>query len=133
MNILINLSIVFLGGALGSTFRYILTLFIPNKIYGGFDLATFVTNMVGCFLIGIVFYLSDKYIISENRSLFLKVGIMGGFTTFSSFALVSLNLFKNHSTFLVGVAYILLSVLISLLMVYMGEKLAEFISYLVKK
>ena len=86
---------VALGGAIGSVLRYLIGL-IPLKEQTLFPIKTFAINVLGCFVIGLIAALSLK---SSNLNprlvLFLKVGICGGFTTFSTFALESSNLLKN--------------------------------------
>ncbi len=86
---------VALGGALGSSFRYILSLAIP-KLLGKIAIwGTFTVNIIGALLIGILCAFYENSTVNDNVKLFLMVGILGGFTTFSSFALENLILFRN--------------------------------------
>jgi CrcB protein len=85
-----------------------------------FPLATFIANIIGCFLIGVVFAIAEKgNLMSAELRLFLTVGFCGGFTTFSSFAYNNLNLLKDNSIF-----YLLLniggSLFFGILAVYLG-------------
>ena len=88
-----------------------------------FPLGTFLVNILGCFLIGVLSTVFDKQppVANEIR-LFFIVGILGGFTTFSSFGLETLNLLKKGSLFL-AVSYLFASLLLGLFSVWMGMKL----------
>ncbi|MDR2839965.1 MAG: CrcB family protein, partial [Paludibacter sp.] len=83
---LLKILFVGLGGFLGSAARYLLTLLIknPERL---FPLGTFAVNIIGSFVIGILFALIGKNALSETWRLFLMAGICGGFTTFSAFSL----------------------------------------------
>lgn len=100
---------VFVGGGLGSVARYALSL-VPWKTVGeaGFPLATLVTNVVGAFVIGLVVAAAAPQGLSPRTVLFLKTGVCGGFTTFSTFALETSDLFVRGD-YLVGAAYMALS------------------------
>ena len=78
---------VALGGAIGAMCRYAISL-IPVKT--AFPILTLITNIIGAVLIGfIVGSFADKENVSSNLVLFLKTGLCGGFTTFSTFSLVT--------------------------------------------
>ena len=78
--------IVGAGGAVGAVLRYLIGL-IPLNPENGFPVKTFLINVAGCFVIGLVAALAARASLGPRITLFLKVGICGGFTTFSSFAL----------------------------------------------
>ena len=89
-----NFLFVALGGAIGAMGRYAISL-IPVKT--GFPVLTLITNIIGAILIGIIVGIADsKSDISQNCILFLKTGVCGGFTTFSTFSLEAYNLFENN-------------------------------------
>ncbi|MCC8070045.1 MAG: fluoride efflux transporter CrcB [Ruminococcus sp.] len=116
-----NYLYVALGGALGTTLRYAISQ-IPYK--STFPILTLITNLLGAFLIGIVTGLAVKKNLSENTILFLKTGLCGGFTTFSTFSLEAFTLIKNqHIT--MGIIYIVLSVALCLIGVFSGVFLTE--------
>ena len=112
---------VALGGAIGAMARYAISL-IPVKT--GFHVLTLITNILGAILIGfIVGIASSNENISENAILFLKTGVCGGFTTFSTFSLEAYNLFEGKQ-YAMGSVYVVLSCLGCILGVLCGKKLA---------
>ena len=106
---MLNVFLVGIGGMLGSMLRYGMSL-LNLECGEGFPIKTLLTNIAGCFLIGMIVMLSGKYSkLSPEMTLMLKTGVCGGFTTFSTFALESVTLFQNGNMF-GGLLYILLSV-----------------------
>ena len=96
-----NLFIVGLGGGIGSMIRYAASLLMNTKL---FPYATFSVNIIGSFIIGLVFALSIKETgITNNWKLFLSTGICGGFTTFSAFSLENMGLLQSGK---IGLAFI---------------------------
>ena len=82
-----NLLIVGIGSFLGGVLRYLISLLMKNYCGQGFPWATLLVNLIGCFLIGLVFGLFSKYSNTNNLwCLLLTTGFCGGFTTFSTFA-----------------------------------------------
>ena len=111
--------IVFLGGGLGSIFRYLINLLIKNQ-EGEFPINTFLVNMVGSFLIGILFgYLNENNYVNNNVMLFLVIGFCGGLTTFASFTYDSYELISFGKIFFL-IIYNFLSILIGVALVYFG-------------
>ena len=113
--------IVGLGGALGAICRYLITL-LPINPENGFPMKTFLINVIGSFVIGLVTALAAKNALNPRAVLFLKVGICGGFTTFSSLALETEGLLEKGST---GIAmlYVILSLVCGVLAVFAAERL----------
>ena len=115
-----NVFTVALGGAFGAVCRYLITL-LPMNPESGFPVKTFLINVAGSFLIGVVAALAARNALNPRTVLFLKVGICGGFTTFSSFALETEGLVgKGTGT---ALWYVLLSLVRGVLAVYAAEKL----------
>lgn len=106
-----------LGGAIGSIFRYTLSL-LPIK--SSFPVLTLITNLLGAFIIGVVVGLFEKQYLSSQIHLFLKTGLCGGFTTFSTFSLETLTLLENGMIFM-AIIYVLISVVGCIMGVYLGK------------
>ena len=117
---MLNCMIVGLGGFLGSVCRYLIGL-IPVREGTVFPVKTFAINVAGAFLIGVTAGLAAKNSsVNPRFVLFLKVGICGGFTTFSSFALESSDLMKGGHP-LMAVLYAGMSIAAGVLAVFAGE------------
>lgn len=114
-----NIIYIFIGGGTGSVLRYFIQLAVNHGIITRFPLGTFVVNIIGCFLIGAFYSLSERYNFSHETRLLLTVGLCGGFTTFSTFSNDSLNLLKEEFYGLFT-GYILLSVLLGILGTFAG-------------
>src|SRR5882672_5186156 len=90
-----NILLVALGGGLGSVARFLCQKLIPWYPHT-FPTGTFIVNILGCFLIGVFYSISEKEnIMSPEWRLLLTTGFCGGYTTFSAFALENLLLYKN--------------------------------------
>ncbi len=91
-----QLLLVFFGGGVGSILRFIISKNF-NNYFQHFFLGTFLVNMIGCLLIGIIlgFSLKSDYL-TQNQTLLLSTGFCGGFTTFSTFA------FEKHTLLKAG-------------------------------
>ena len=121
---ILNCLAVGFGGFLGAVCRYLLGL-VPLKNDIIFPVKTFIINIAGCFAIGIVAALALKNFKENPRLiLFLKAGICGGFTTFSSFALETNDLIKGGHT-AVAFTYVILSVVIGILMIILAQQLIK--------
>ena len=111
--------LVFLGGGLGSGLRYLVTITM-NQYYKVLPFGTFIVNMLGCLLIGLILgYAQKENTLTSNQTLLLATGFCGGFTTFSAFANENLELIKNGELFNFSL-YTIGSVLIGILAVFIG-------------
>lgn len=119
---MLNCFCVGMGGFLGAAARYLLSL-IPVQDKSGFPWNTFFINAAGAFLIGCIsVFAAKKGIGSSSLILFLKTGVCGGFTTFSTFALESYVLMENGKGVL-SVIYMIASVLVCLGAVMLAQKI----------
>lgn len=109
------------GGAVGAMLRYGISL-TPYK--GTFPILTLITNIIGAVLIGAIVGVAVKKNWSSNTVLFLKTGVCGGFTTFSTFSLEAHNLFQAGRTTM-AVTYMILSVVCCVSGVMVGMLAAE--------
>lgn len=100
--------VVFLGGGLGSCSRYFISKMISSEFQTLFPLGTFTVNVVGCFIIGVVVGLIERFQLHPSLTLFLATGFCGGFTTFSSFSYENYLLLRNQE-YLLGLAYAFMS------------------------
>ena len=126
-----NLLFVALGGAIGASFRFlfvemVLTFQRSHNLVLSFPLAITLTNIIGSFLMGILhfYFVNHMESLSSNVRLFLSVGLLGGFTTFSAFSLDVLRLINaGHLTS--ALICVFSSVVFSILAIFAGFYLAR--------
>ncbi len=113
--------IVGLGGFVGSSLRFMVHGWTQRFVPAGvFPLGTLVVNVIGCFFLGLLGgLLAYRGILEPGHRLFLMIGVLGGFTTFSAFAFETLILIENAEA-LKAFANILLQVGLSLAAAYAG-------------
>jgi len=117
--------IIGLGGAIGSILRYLTSLFVARFWENHFPLATFITNVIGCFLIGLfIGFLEKQQLANSDLKWFLITGFCGGYTTFSTFGYENFSLLQSQNS-LMAFVYIALSVVIGLLAVWFGLFVAK--------
>lgn len=119
-----QLLIVFLGGGTGSVARFLLSKWL-NSPSTGLPYGTFLANVLGSFLIGIILgYFYKTNAISQNTMLLLATGFCGGFTTFSTFAYESHILLKNNDFLSFGL-YAAASIIVGFAAVFLGMWLTK--------
>lgn len=111
---------VFVGGGIGATLRFLVTI-LSNKCFATSILGTLFVNIVGCFFIGCMLGITTNKpnMFSDVLKTLLTVGILGGLTTFSTFNIEVFELIKIGKIFL-GISYMFLSCLLGLLCAYFG-------------
>jgi len=119
-------ALVGIGSFIGGSFRYLIAQMVQSKFLSAFPFGTLTVNIIGCFVIGVIFGMSDKMNLSPEWRLFLATGICGGFTTFSAFSLETMQLLRDGQIFY-GLLYVAASILIGLLAVYLGMTLLKLI------
>lgn len=115
-----------MGGAIGSVLRYFLSKVLPLKflVWGTFPLGTFTVNLIGSFLIGFASFLVAQKILGNDFRVFFIIGILGGFTTFSSFGMDTFNMLAQKE-FLKAVFYILSTNILGFILVGAGWFLSK--------
>lgn len=94
---MLKILLVGLGGFLGSIGRYLVSGWVQNRFpFSGFPWGTLAVNLVGCWILGLLAGLAEaRGVFSSETRLFLMVGLLGGFTTFSTFGLESYTLLAD--------------------------------------
>lgn len=119
------LFIIGTGSFLGGVSRFLLSKTIQNTVLSSFPHGTFWVNLIGCFLIGVFFGLSERgNLVTADMRMFLIVGFCGGFTTFSTFSIENLTLLKDGNFFYFA-SYAGLSVFLGLLATYAGHLVSK--------
>lgn len=122
----INLLWVGCGGALGAILRYGVSVWLAHP-QAVFPWATWWINLCGCLCAGIFFALSQHYAVLQNEMrLFVMVGILGGFTTFSSFGLETFQLLREGQIML-ALVYALSSLILGVCMLALGYVVAQYL------
>ena len=114
-----------LAGGAGTLLRYWLSEWTAKRFGETFPSGTLVVNLVGCFLAGLLFYLMlERYLVSPTVRTVVLIGLLGGFTTFSSFGLQTFTLLRDGE---MGLALfnIAISNVAGLLLVWVGYSLAR--------
>lgn len=114
-----------LGAAIGANLRYLVGMAMANWLGAGFPWGTLTINVTGSFLIGVIAtLLGERLTVAGEWRIFLVVGLLGGYTTFSSFSLETVALLQADR-WLTGVAYVLASVLLGLAACILGIMLVR--------
>jgi fluoride exporter len=108
------------GGAIGSAARYVLNSLIQSAAWGGFPFGIFIVNISGGLIMGLLTGLMAlKWNVSLELRAFLTTGILGGYTTFSTFSLDSVMLIERGA-YGQAIGYIIGSAVLSILAVFAG-------------
>jgi fluoride exporter len=117
--------VIALGGALGSLARYLVAGAVHRYSSPYFPYGTFVVNIAGCLLFGVIFGLSEhRFVVGPTMRAFLLIGVLGGFTTFSSFTFETFQLLRDGEL-LLAVVNSVGQVLIGLVAFWLGTVVAR--------
>src|SRR3989304_4047053 len=113
-----NYVVVSIGAAIGGALRFWLSNYTYKFLPETFPFGTLLINVVGSFILGLVmFYFNDKELVGPHLRIFLAIGFCGGFTTFSTFSLETMNLFRESQIWF-GFLYIISHFFFFLLGIY---------------
>lgn len=121
---MLNCILVGIGGFVGSVCRYLVGL-LPMETGNGFPIKTLAINTAGSFLLAVIAILASKDKgLEPHMALMLRVGICGGFTTFSTFAFESADLMKNGQM-MTALIYVCLSVILGVSAIFAAQILVK--------
>ena len=113
---------VFIGGGIGSVFRYSLSLLVSSPLY---PKATFYANVISCLILGMLLHFFKDHFVTDPTRLLLITGFCGGFSTFSTFSAEMITLYQSgHLALAIG--YGVLSMIAGLVSILIGLYIAQF-------
>jgi fluoride exporter len=121
-----NYVLVFVGGGLGAAARYWLSGWVPGKLGSDLPVGTLAVNLLGCFLIGLLMSaFEERFLTQPSIRVFVTIGVLGGFTTFSTFSFETIALLRDGEMF-----YATVNVLVSIVTCLGGTALGIYIGRL---
>lgn len=108
-----------LGSFIGGVLRYLMTMVSLQRFDTPFPVGTLAVNVIGCFLIGLLYGFVEKVGIPSEWRIFIAIGVLGGFTTFSAFSLQTMGLLRS-GLYSFAIAYVLASVVLGVLATFGG-------------
>ena len=121
---MVKIILIGIGGAIGTIARYVVSGLDYKYSYGVFPVSTLVVNLTGSLIIGFFWGVFEAVTVSSNIRMFVFIGILGGFTTFSTFALENFNLFRDGERS-IAIINILITNVVGIFFVYAGYILAK--------
>lgn len=119
------------GGAIGTVCRYLLSGFDYKFSEGTFPVSTMLINLIGSFVIGILWGIFERSAISPNIRIFIFIGVLGGFTTFSTFCLENFHFIRSGELrFMLW--NVLLSNVLGIIFVFIGFIISRYLPNLPK-
>lgn len=125
MGVIQRLLLIGLAGLLGTLGRYALSGYVARRFGETFPLGTLAVNILGCFLAGFLYYIGqERFLINETLRTALMIGLLGGFTTFSSYGLQTFTLMRDGD---VGLAMVNLAAsnILGLFTVWAGYSIGQ--------
>ncbi len=124
---MIKTLVIFVGGGIGSVLRYLVSGWMYVLLGPDFPFGTFAVNIIGSLIIGFFLTIAeDRFLVSPDLRAFVAIGIIGGFTTFSTFTYETLGLLRDGS-FFIGATNIVLSITVALLAAWLGTLLGKLV------
>ncbi|MGI2147411.1 fluoride efflux transporter CrcB [Shewanella baltica] len=117
-----NLLLVALGGSIGAVFRYLISIFMIQVFGSSFPFGTLLVNVLGSFLMGVIYALGQMSHISPELKALIGIGLLGALTTFSTFSNETL-LLLQEGDWLKAILNVVLNLSLCLFMVYLGQQL----------
>jgi len=120
-----KLFLIGVAGFIGTLSRYWMSGVIARRYGETFPTGTLLVNLVGCFLVGLLFYLmEERFLVNQTVRAVVLIGFLGGFTTFSSFGLQTFTLLQDRE-FAFAILNLTASNIVGLLLVWAGYSLAR--------
>ena len=120
-----NVICVAAGGAIGALLRYTVATAIHSFVAGMFPWGTLAVNLVGSFLAGCLWHFSEQIALDPRVKVFIFIGILGGFTTFSTYMLETLNLMRDGELVL-ALANMIVHTVAGIILVFAGFTAAQY-------
>lgn len=121
-DIMSNILFVALGGSIGAVCRYLISIFMIQVCGAGFPFGTLLVNVLGSFMMGVIFALGQVSHLSPELKAMVGVGFLGALTTFSTFSNESLLLLQDGEWLKAGLN-VVLNISICIFVVYLGQQL----------
>lgn len=122
---MVKLLLIGFAGFIGTLGRYWLSGIVARRYGETFPFGTLLVNLIGCFLVGLLFYLmQERYLVNQNVRSIVLIGLLGGFTTFSSLGLQTFTLLEDHEIALAALNLVASNIM-GLLLVWAGYTLAK--------
>lgn len=117
-----NILLVALGGSIGAVFRYLISIFMIQVFGSSFPFGTLLVNVLGSFLMGVIYALGQMSHISPELKALIGIGLLGALTTFSTFSNETL-LLLQEGDWLKATLNVVLNLSLCLFIVYLGQQL----------